>query len=142
MPLLSVDLESDVPVYRQLADGLCELIARGELATGTELPSVRNLGRQVGVNLNTVAKAYRELAAQGLVELRQGAAARVIAPGEGARRTSRQSPMEDMESPLGRKLRALISQWVLAGMNRARIESVVNAMLDDFFDKDTRVEVK
>src|ERR1044071_8291471 len=77
---IEVDLDASVPVYQQIADGLRALIARGELARGAELPSVRQLGAQVGVNLNTVARAYRILADEGLIDLKQGSAARVLEP--------------------------------------------------------------
>lgn len=75
-----VDHDSAVPLYRQIADGVRGLIARGALNDGDELPSVRKLGAMLGVNLNTVAKAYRVLADEQVVDLRHGAAARVLAP--------------------------------------------------------------
>jgi GntR family transcriptional regulator len=75
-----VDHDSPVPLYRQIADGVRALIASGALSDGDELPSVRKLGAMLGVNLNTVAKAYRVLADEQVVDLRHGAAARVLAP--------------------------------------------------------------
>lgn len=76
-----IDYEADLPLYRQIANGLRALIARGQLAEGDTLPSVRKLGGLLGVNLNTVAKAYRILSDEGVVELRHGAPARVLALG-------------------------------------------------------------
>lgn len=77
-----VDLDSAVPLYRQIADGVRALIARGALKDGDELPSVRKLGEMLGVNLNTVAKAYRVLAEERVVSLEHGKSARVSAPPE------------------------------------------------------------
>lgn len=74
-----VDHDSASPLYRQIADGVRGLIARRALNEGDELPSVRKLGAMLGVNLNTVAKAYRVLAEEQVVDLRHGAAARVLA---------------------------------------------------------------
>ena len=74
-----IDLDGPVPLYRQIADGVRGLIARGHLVEGDTLPSVRKLGELLGVNLNTVAKAYRVLADEDVVVLRHGAPVRVAA---------------------------------------------------------------
>ncbi len=60
------------PIYRQIVDGARRRIASGELPPGTRLPSVRGLAMQLTVNTNTVAKAYAELTADGLIESRAG----------------------------------------------------------------------
>jgi len=60
------------PIFKQIVDGIRMEIAHGNLATGAKLPSVRGLAMQLMINANTVAKAYGELTAQGLVEARQG----------------------------------------------------------------------
>ena len=75
-----VDFDSTVPLYRQIADGVRGLIVRGHLGEGDALPSVRSLGAMLGVNLNTVAKAYRVLADEEVVLLKHGASAKVMAP--------------------------------------------------------------
>jgi len=58
---LTIDPEDKIPIYRQVADGIKALIARRDLAEGTQLPPVRQLAADLGVNLNTIAVAYREL---------------------------------------------------------------------------------
>jgi GntR family transcriptional regulator len=60
------------PIFKQIVEGLRMEIACGNLAVGAKLPSVRGLAMQLTINANTVAKAYNELTAQGLVEPRQG----------------------------------------------------------------------
>jgi len=60
------------PIFKQIVDGVRMEIAHGNLKVGAKLPSVRGLAMQLVVNANTVAKAYGELTAQGLVEPRQG----------------------------------------------------------------------
>ena len=59
-------------ISRQIADGVRMKIATGELRLGVQLPSVRGLAQQLGINPNTVAKAYAELTADGWLESRQG----------------------------------------------------------------------
>jgi GntR family transcriptional regulator/MocR family aminotransferase len=72
IPGLQIDLESDVPVYRQIADGVRDAAVEGRLQAGRRLPPTRDLARHLGVNRNTVVAAYEQLAADGWVESRTG----------------------------------------------------------------------
>ncbi|HMR05923.1 MAG TPA: GntR family transcriptional regulator [Polyangiaceae bacterium] len=126
MLAIQVDFSSAVPVYRQIADELRALIAQGQLADGAELPSVRDLSGRVGVNLNTVAKAYRILSDEGVVDLRHGSRAKVQVPSAPYRR----SDMDDVE----RRLEDVVSRLVLAGASRKEVERMVQQMLERFFD--------
>jgi len=76
---LEVDMDSPTPIFQQLADQLRLRIAAGELKVGDTLPSVRRIAKLLRINLNTVAKAYRILAEEKLVDLQHGRAARVRA---------------------------------------------------------------
>ncbi|MBN1997229.1 GntR family transcriptional regulator [candidate division KSB1 bacterium] len=67
-----LDPKSGVPFYRQIIDQIRYGIARGELQTGEQLPTVRSLAVQLKVNLNTVSKAYKELEIQNILETQQG----------------------------------------------------------------------
>ena len=68
-----------VPIYLQLVEQVKHAIETGALRAGDQLPSIRPLAEQLVINANTVAKAYRELEREGVVELRQGAGAFVAA---------------------------------------------------------------
>lgn len=63
-----IDYSSHVPVYKQIKDTLKLLILTGELKPGDFVPSIRSLADDLNVNVNTVARAYRELAAEGVLE--------------------------------------------------------------------------
>jgi GntR family transcriptional regulator len=67
-----IDPKSAVPIYRQIADQLRRSVAAGLLAPGDRLPSVRELAGRLLVNPNTVAKVYRDLERDGLLETRRG----------------------------------------------------------------------
>jgi GntR family transcriptional regulator len=67
-----VDPLSPVPIFRQIVDGLRAAIARGSIAAGELLPSVRALSERLGVNPNTVQKAFSELEREGLVAAERG----------------------------------------------------------------------
>jgi GntR family transcriptional regulator len=70
--ILKIDSSNGVPLYLQIAKGVKHSIAIGSLKPGEQLPSVREIAVRITVNPNTVAKAYRELEAQGIVETRRG----------------------------------------------------------------------
>lgn len=71
-PIFRLDAASGVPFYRQIIDQVLLAVADGRLRTGTQLPTVRQLAVDLSVNLNTVAKAYREMEIRGIVETQQG----------------------------------------------------------------------
>ena len=63
--MLNLDYRDARPIYEQVRDGLRRLMVTGAIQEGEQLPSVRALAREIGVNPNTVAKAYQELERQG-----------------------------------------------------------------------------
>lgn len=67
-PRLSVDPESTTPPFEQVRAQVTALVDSGELQAGDRLPTVRALAEELGIAANTVARAYRELEADGLVE--------------------------------------------------------------------------
>jgi len=64
--------KTGIPFYRQIIDQIRFGIASGNLSTGEQLPTVRALAVELKVNLNTVAKAYKELEIQDILETQQG----------------------------------------------------------------------
>ncbi len=67
-----IDPRSPTPLYEQIAARIRVAVAAGELTPGDSLPSVRALARSLRVNPATVVQAYRDLAADGFVEMRHG----------------------------------------------------------------------
>ena len=65
--MFTIDYKSRVPIYRQLVDRVEYLAARGLLSPGSQLPSVRALAVELSINPNTIAKAYSELEAKGVI---------------------------------------------------------------------------
>ena len=64
-----------VPIYLQLMEHVKHAIETGALRSGEQLPGIRPLAEELVINPNTVAKAYRELEHEGVIELRHGAGA-------------------------------------------------------------------
>jgi GntR family transcriptional regulator len=104
------------PMYQQVIDEIKALIARGDLPEGTILPSVRQVAADLGVNLNTIAAAYRALQDEGLLTVRHGSGAVVTS------RTAASRSEEELRTPL----RTALTQLVLAGMPRAQIMRLVS----------------
>lgn len=70
--LATVDLQSSVAVYAQIENHIQFAISSGKLKPGDQLPAVRELSERLGVNTNTVSKAYRDLVVMGLLYTRRG----------------------------------------------------------------------
>src|SRR5580765_7713056 len=73
--LLRPNPSSGVPIYLQLMEQVKHAIETGALRSGEQLPGMRPLAEELVINPNTVAKAYRELEHEGVIELRHGAGA-------------------------------------------------------------------
>jgi len=80
--VISIDADSPVPPYEQVRTALAQQMADRTLPVGTRLPTVRALAADLGIAVNTVARAYRELEAAGLVETRGRAGTFVSAAGD------------------------------------------------------------
>ena len=78
---------SGVPIYLQLMEQVKHNIETGALRPGEQLPGIRPLAEELVINPNTVAKAYRELEHEGVIELRHGAGAFVSANGRAKKAT-------------------------------------------------------
>jgi GntR family transcriptional regulator len=65
--LLTLDLESEEPIYTQLKFQIIAGIAKRELLLGEALPSVRSLAADLGINLHTASKAYQQLKQEGFI---------------------------------------------------------------------------
>lgn len=65
--MLQIDLTSRVPIYEQIYTNIIRLASAGVLKPGDKILPVRSLAAQLGINPNTVAKAYRQLESEGYI---------------------------------------------------------------------------
>ncbi len=86
--ILQVDYKAGVPVYLQVVNQVRHAVASGALRADEPLPSIRPLAEELRINRNTVAKAYAELEAQGVIETR---------PGKGCFVRAAESPLKKAE---------------------------------------------
>lgn len=121
--IITIDESDSRPIYRQVADEIKGLIARGELVKGAVLPPVRQLAGHLGVNQNTIAAAYRELQQEGIVSIKHGSGAVV---------TSLKASETD-DGRVLKQLKSVITELVVAGWTRERVLEAVLRELDGIF---------
>jgi DNA-binding transcriptional regulator YhcF (GntR family) len=78
LPTLAVNTNSPVPPYEQVRAQVVAMIQAGALMQGDRLPPLRQLAADLGLAVGTVARAYRELEAAGLIRSRRGGGTRVV----------------------------------------------------------------
>ncbi len=117
--MLTIDLDSAVPIVEQVHVEIRHAIASGILRPGDPLPTVRQLADDLGINLNTVARAYRLLESDGLVTSIRGRGSVV--------RSAREAPAiaeRSLKQQIGQSIRALIADARLAGLKRGDLEAL------------------
>jgi GntR family transcriptional regulator len=126
--MLTIRLDSPVPLVDQILQGIRQRIASGELPPGTVLPTVRQLAADLGVNFNTVARAYRALEDDGLVHTVRGRGTEVAARVEKARGTR-----AEMRARVAAGLGESLADARLAGMSRDAVTAIVNGLIEEFW---------
>jgi len=92
---IRIDRADPVPLHNQIEQQIIGLIQSGRLKAGEQLPTMRALSIELAVNFNTVAHAYRELDAQGIISTRRGEGTFVAStPGEDEMRTIRRNKLD------------------------------------------------
>jgi GntR family transcriptional regulator len=117
--VVRIDLSSTQPLGEQIRAEIRDAIARGEVRPGESLPTVRQLAADLGINLNTVARAYRFLEAEGLVTTIRGRGTVV--------RSARETPVlakRPLKDRIRRAVRQVISDARLAGLRREELEEL------------------
>jgi GntR family transcriptional regulator len=121
---IRIDKHAPVPIHDQIKDQIVGLIHAGRLKAGDQLPTMRALSIALAVNFNTVAHAYRELDAQGIIMTRRGEGTFVAAPSTGeADREAMRARMLD------RLVRGLIDEALRLGYSTEEVQSALAAHL-------------
>jgi GntR family transcriptional regulator len=111
-----LDRKSGVPAYRQVVDQVRQALRLGILKPGDQLPTVRDVVKQIAINPNTVHRAYRDLEAQGLTEGR---------PGSGTFIRRSLSKVPDQQPQLQRDLEKWMRAARAAGLGDEAIAALV-----------------
>lgn len=119
---VQVNAAGGVPVYDQIARQVTFAVANGALAPGDLAPSVRELAKELAVNPNTVARAYRELQRQEVVETAPGIG---LVIRSGARRVC-QTLRRNL---LRERVQTVLRETLDAGLDADEVRSLVEAEL-------------
>ena len=117
MSVLPLDPSSTEPPFEQLRRQVATRVARGDLAAGTKLPTVRGLATELGLSAGTVARAYKELEADGVVvtEGRRGTFVRssgaASSPGAAAAAATYAAEARSLGLGLDEATRLLADSW-------------------------------
>src|SRR5437016_6198651 len=123
-----LDPHSGVPVYRQIIDQILAGIASSSLATGDQLPTVRQVAVDLSINPNTVVRAYRELEIRGVLETQQGTGTFI---------SNQKVKRDDLERQ--RQLNQLVSEFVSrAGSAGFTVEDLLEQLRDRQPDSNRR----
>ncbi|GGC65851.1 GntR family transcriptional regulator [Undibacterium terreum] len=129
--LLNITTGDPRPIVRQIVDGIRRQIIAGDLPVGAALPSVRGLAQQLGINPNTVAKAYAELTTEGWLNAR-AAQGLFVAP-----QRQRLSD-EEREHRLNQAIHHFVGEVIALDYSPESITLAVSAALQQFSHKKTK----
>ena len=115
---IRVDLHSGVPVFRQIMEQVEHLIVAGQLGSGEQITSVRDLSKQVRVNPMTVSKAYAFLERDGLLERRRGMGL-FVAP------RSNKDKEKERQKLLVAVVEELVTKSVALGSNKDELHALI-----------------
>ncbi|MGE7690148.1 GntR family transcriptional regulator [Lysinibacillus sp. NPDC097214] len=119
---IHLDPSSELQLYKQLANQLIELIAKGELKNGDILPSVRSMATDLGINVSTVSKSYHELEDKGLIELKPKAKAIIIG---GQKKELEETEVEKVENAL----KPIMAEAFARGLEKDQMTSLIHRIL-------------
>jgi GntR family transcriptional regulator len=109
--MIVIDMESETPIYQQLVNNIIEGIAKGALAAGEDLPSVRALAADLGINLHTVNKAYQQLKQEGYIQIHRQKGVVVLPP-------EARVMDEQGREKMNRELRLIAAQAICKGLDQ------------------------
>lgn len=117
--ICQLDFQSDIPIYEQICRQVKFAIGNGTLHAGDHVPSVRELAVQATVNVNTVARAYRDLQAQGILVSIRGTGLAVSPEAPSRCRDDRLEMIRE-------RLSTLLREAILSGIAAEEIRGLVD----------------
>lgn len=128
--IFTVDPHTGVPIYLQLMEQVKRSVALGVLGAGERLPTVKQLATDLTINPNTVARAYRELERDGVIETSVGRGSFVRAAGAGERAS------EALADVSASALDAVVREAKSMGLRRAQVRELFTQALERWYSPD------
>ena len=113
-----VNIRSSVSVYEQIENQVKFAIASGRLKGTDQLPSIKELGDRLGINFNTVAKAYRDLEVMGLIYTRRGMGCFI-------QKGVQQKCREDCFIRIAKRINEVVQEAKAAGIPKKFLHSII-----------------
>ncbi len=120
--MFDIQLSGKAPIYEQLYNGIAQLIASGRLRPDEKLPAVREVAKQLGINPNTVQKAYAQLESAGLI---------YSMPAKGSYVSPQTKAAEAFRTDAIRRLEAELSDAKRFGITLEEVIKTVNEIWSD-----------
>lgn len=120
--MFQLDLQSRLPIYEQLKNKIGELVMLGQLNPDDQLPSVRNVARDLGINPNTVQKAYQDLERDGII---------YSVAGRGSYVSPQSGLLPKLEESHIRKITMTIRQAKACGIGEERVIQAVRQVFSE-----------
>jgi GntR family transcriptional regulator len=128
---IRIEKGSSTPISRQIAEQIRAQCLSGVLKEGVCLPSVREVARELAVNVNTVLRVYERLAADGWIEMRHGEGTFVLPPSPVPKNAGE---VKREREQLARELGAAVRRGVLLGISAAELREMLGAALSQARD--------
>ena len=124
---LRINFASGVPIYLQLMEQIKHAVDTGAIRGGEQLPTIRKIAEELRMNPNTVARAYRELEREGVIDVRHGSGSYVVEPKKSStKRTELRRTGEVLEQAIETGLKLGLSESEL----RRVFENELSRLLD------------
>ncbi len=122
--VIKINEYSDVPIYMQIRNQIVMGISSGELSPGEQLPTVRALAMEMGINTMTVSKTYQLLKSEGyiLTDRKNGARVRDNITKSGS-----------MSDENKNELRRIVSEARLSGVSKEELQKMLEGILSEFY---------
>jgi GntR family transcriptional regulator len=133
--IFSVDPRSGVPLYLQLIEQVKRAVVLGAMVPGEQLPTVKSLALELTINPNTVARVYRELERDGVIETSPGRGS-FIRPDGGAIGDARRM----VDDVLRQTFAGAVREARSLGLDRASVEAIVSTTIDRWYPPSETLE--
>ena len=121
---IRIEKGASAPISRQIAEQIRAQCLSGVLKPGRCLPSVRQLARELAVNVNTVFRVYERLAAEGLIEMRHGEGPFVSPPSEA---TQAAGELQQQRQQHAREFEAVVRRGLLLGLKTQEMRRMLTS---------------
>ncbi|MFJ7661489.1 GntR family transcriptional regulator [Lysinibacillus sp. NPDC097162] len=121
---MKIDTSSQLQIYKQVVNQIIELIAKGQIQHNDSLPSVRNMAKDIGINIHTVSKSYHELEKKGIIKMENRVKAKVIAS---SNQVIEESKLHNFEL----SIKNVMMEAYVMGFNKKKISQTITKILDE-----------